>query len=103
MRTIKWSIDRLDVGPGENVVRGVWYRITATEGETSVEQTGHVGLPAPTAAITPYASLTEDQILDWAKAAMDEGHADRLDAIMAATLDEALAQKTGPLPLPWQK
>ena len=78
------SLDRqLKDGDKDNVVTNVHW--TATDSEVDGENTylgrcyGTVGLDAPGDSFTPYADITEEQAVGWAKSALGDDEVARLE------------------------
>jgi hypothetical protein len=99
-----WIIERLDSYPehqGEqDVVCTVYWRANAQDGDFYATCYGTVGVTLnPEEPFTPYASLTQDQVLQW----VWEGGIDK-DATEAALAQQIETQKNPPVvskPLPW--
>lgn len=72
-----WSVDKIDMlpffGGQSNVVCGASWHVTATSGLLKTDFYGHtdVGIEDLTDFI-PYSELTNDIIVEWIKAAVDE-------------------------------
>ena len=111
MPTISWLIERLLVKPVEgsltDVVITADWRCNGTEttGSGDTEQTysgtcyGSCSFAPPTGSFTPYADLTEAQVLDWC-------YANGVDqAAIEANVSLQIANQINPpvvaLPLPW--
>ena len=95
--TYTWTVQALDCYPtyeGEtDVVFVVSWRCDATDGTYSSFNTGQTQVPYISGdPYTPYADLTQDQVLGWVWAVTSE-------ADTQAYLDNQLNAET--LPLPW--
>tara|TARA_B100000575_G_C23050304_1_gene604614 strand:+ start:729 stop:1052 length:324 start_codon:yes stop_codon:yes gene_type:complete len=89
------SLDRqLKDGDKDNVVTTVHWQVTDSEvdGENtySGRAYGSVGLAAPGDSFTPYADITEEQAVTWAKAALGE---DEVAAYEKSVEDQIELQK----------
>ena len=67
--TYKWSVTQMDCYPqseGEtNVVFTVHWTCFGTDGTYNGSVYSTCSVPAPTGSFTPYADLTQDQVLGW--------------------------------------
>lgn len=104
--TNSWAVVQMDAYPeadGEtDVVFNVHWTLTATDGtyQGYVYGSQAVGLD-PNAPFTPYADLTEDQVINWVQSAMG---AEQVAAYEAAVADQIANQVNPPVvtpPLPW--
>lgn len=105
--TYQYKIDKLWVYPEaiagfESVVGDVHFTITATDSDSGVEVTKQMNanLPVPEDGVqfTPFADLTEDQIITFVKDALGVEVITTAEEVMAEHL--ALKVKTSP-DLPW--
>ncbi|KKC24941.1 DUF7936 family protein [Sphingomonas sp. SRS2] len=108
--TYDWSLQ----GPGslecvpelngqENVVRTVHWRLTGSDGTFSGVTVGSQKLDNPEGDFTPYAELTLDQVIGWAKDAMG---APLVALKESAVADQIAVQANRPMiapPLPWEQ
>ncbi len=101
---MNWNISQLDCKVSEDnlsdVVFNVHWRCSATEDGYSASVYATCSLPSPDPTnFTPYASLTQEQVLGWIWAnGVDK------DATEAAVLQQIENQKNPPVvapPLPW--
>lgn len=101
-----WKIETLESHPSvnglENVVAVVHWRLFGDDGTNTVSVYGSVNLEAPDSDnFHQYATLTQDQIIEWTKAALGQ---DRVNAY-CQTLDNQLASLSSPQrvisELPW--
>ena len=100
---MNWTISQLDVKPVEgtlsDVVLTAHWSCSATEETFSGRVYNSCSFPAPEGEFTPYADLTEAQVLGW----IWENGVDK-DATEAAVLQQIEDQKNPPIihpPLPW--
>jgi hypothetical protein len=107
--TFIWSVmpDGLrvkEVSGNQDTVISVHFKITATDGTHAVDMQRVAELrPVPGAPFTPYSQLTEQQVINWAKAVMPVNNIDRIEELLAQRLE----QKQNPpvrsviKPAPW--
>lgn len=92
------------LGGQENVVKTVHWRLTGTDGTHSGTTVGAQGIPFQSGGdFTPYAELTLEMVMGWAKAAMG---AEQVAAAEAAVADQIAVQANPPVvtpPLPWSE
>jgi len=64
-----WTVDRMLVKPVEDgrpdVVTTVYWSCTATDSGKTAQQSGNMGFEGAGSPFTPYAELTQEQVLDW--------------------------------------
>jgi len=104
MTTITWTITAMDCYPQEggntDVVFNVHWTCSGTEGIYNASVYSTCAVPAPTgSAFTPYANLTQEQVLGWI-------WADGVDkAVTEAAVQQQLNNQINPPvvtpPLPW--
>ena len=104
MTTITWTITAMDCYPQEggnaDVVFNVHWTCAGTDGTYSASVYSTCAVPAPTgSAFTPYANLTQDQVLGWI-------WADGVDkAVTEAAVQQQINNQINPPvvtpPLPW--
>ena len=111
MITISWLIERLLVKPTEgsltDVVITADWRCNGTEttGSGDTEQTyigtcyGSCSFAPPTGSFTPYADLTEAQVLDWCFANGVDKSA--IEANVSLQIQNQINPPVVSLPLPW--
>ena len=99
------SLDRkLKDGDKDNVVTTVHW--TATDSEIDGENTysgrayGSVGLAAPGDSFTPYADITEEQAVGWAKAALGDDQVAAYEKSVENQIDKQKNPTTGE-GVPW--
>ena len=103
MTTITWNISRLDCLPqapeGADYVVVAHWQCNGVDGQYSGSVYSTASFPVVEGAFTPYANLTQDQVLGWIWA----GGVDK-DATEAAVEGQIENQKNPPIvypPLPW--
>ena len=99
------SLDRqLKDGDKENVVTTVHWQVTDSEvdGENpySGRCYGAVGLAAPGDSFTPYADITEEQAVTWAKAALGDDEVAAFEKSVENQIDQQKNPTTGK-GVPW--
>lgn len=104
--TYNWTVAQLDAYPTyENhtdVVFTVHWRMDGTDGEHTAGVYGSVGLTLdPEATFTPYADLTEAQVVGWVKDALGEEQVASYEANVAAQIDALVNPPVVTPPLPW--
>lgn len=104
--TYKWTIVQMDAYPEyagkTDVVFTVHWRLDGTDGVYVGGVYGSVGVtPDENAAYTPYADLTEEQVVGWVEAALGEEQvAAYHENIAKQIVDQAIPPVVTP-PLPW--
>ena len=98
-----WNVSAIDCYPqadGEtNVVFNVHWQLSATQDTYSGSVYSTCGVPAPTGAFTPYADLTQDQVLGWIWAnGVDK---DSAEAAVQAQIDAQITPTVVQPALPW--
>jgi L-aminopeptidase/D-esterase-like protein len=93
-----WTINQLDRNTSDGFVTTVHYNVTATDGDFSASTYGAIGFETGTPA-TPFASLTEAQVIAWVKTKLDE-------AVVEAALAAQIEAQRNPVKvsgLPWDQ
>jgi hypothetical protein len=104
--TNTWAVVQMDCYPEEDgemdVVFNVHWTLTGTEAgfSGSVYGTQSVSLD-PAAPFTPYADLTESQVVGWVQAAMGEEQVAAYEANVAEQINDQIAPPVVTPPLPW--
>jgi len=95
MTTI-YTINNLDRLTSTDFVTTVHYNVTKVDGEFSASTYGTINFPAGT-PVTPYASLTKAQVIEWVKDKLGE------EVIEASLTAQIAAQKnpTTATGVPW--
>lgn len=108
--TFEWSVMPRGlrvrrVNGNEDTVVNVTYKITASDGAATVDMVQSVQLELATSGeFTPFDQLTEQQVLDWARAATPSELVEQYEAV----LTERLARRVSAPPIaipkaaPWQ-
>ena len=71
MATKTWQVNTLQRELADGYVNKVIYRVNGEDGTYKFRATGEVDLPKP-GTLKPYADLTEDEVIGWVKARIDE-------------------------------
>jgi hypothetical protein len=114
MISYKWSIDKITVAEGGLVAKVDW-RVTATDGDLKASAVGYKNLVQGD-VFTPYAQLTEQQVLDWCFSpevttwtnidGVEQSAIslikDEAEAQVSDQIARQLAQKIAEPALPWQ-
>jgi hypothetical protein len=98
-----WNVSAIDCYPqadGEtNVVFNVHWTLVGTQDAYNGSVYSTCGVPAPTGAFTPYADLTQDQVLSWIWAnGVDK---DSAEAAVQAQIDAQITPTVVQPALPW--
>jgi hypothetical protein len=96
MTTFNWTINQLDRNTSDGFVTTVHYNVAATDGEFSASTYGTIGFEAGTPE-TPFASLTEAQVIAWVKDKLGE-------EVVEAALNAQIEAQRNPIKasgLPW--
>jgi hypothetical protein len=100
---INWSVTAMDCYPSEggntDVVFNVHWTCSGADGDYTGSVYATCSVPAPSGSFTPYADLTQDQVLGWIWAnGVDK------DSAEAAVAQQIANAKNPPVvtpPLPW--
>ena len=104
--TYTWLIEAMECIPQEgnetDVVITVYWRQNASDGTYNATVYGTVGLTyTPGSPFTPYADLTQDQVIGWVQSALGPERC----AALTKNLDTQIADQVNPPvvmpPLPW--
>jgi hypothetical protein len=103
MITYTWTVSQLDCYPQvdnqTDVVFTVHWQLTGTDGTYNGSVYSTCSVPAPTDSFTPYADLTQDQVVGWIWAGgVDK---DSAEAAVQAQIDNQANPPTISPPLPW--
>jgi len=104
--TYNWIISQLNCYPeyeGEtDVVFTAHWIMNGTDGEYAGSVYGSVGLTLdPEASFTPYADLTEEQVVGWVKGALGEEQVAAYEANVAQQIADQINPPVVTPPLPW--
>lgn len=103
MTTITWTVTAMDCYPQENsetdVVFTVHWTCAGTDGTYNASVYSTCSVPTPEGAFTPYADLTQEQVLGWIWAnGVDQ-------AVTEAAVEQQIQALINPTvvtpPLPW--
>jgi hypothetical protein len=103
MATFTWTVTAMDCYPqadGEtDVVFTVHWTCAGTQDTYSSSVYSTCGVPAPTGTFTPYADLTQDQVLGWIWAnGVDQS---AVEAAVQTQIDNQINPPVVQPPLPW--
>jgi hypothetical protein len=103
MTTFTWTVSQLDCYPQADnetdVVFTVHWQLTGTDGTYTGSVYSTCAVPAPTGTFTPYADLTQEQVLGWIWAnGVDQASA---EAAVQAQIDAQINPPVVTPPLPW--
>jgi len=101
-----WVIDAMDCKPQEdgqtNVVITVHWRLNGTDGQYSGTVYSTVGLTYTAGSpFTPYADLTQDQVIGWVQDALGQDQVISLEANVAAQIEAQISPPVVTPALPW--
>ena len=101
-----WVIEAMNCKPQEDgqtdVVITVHWRQNATDGTYNATVYGTVGLTyTPGSPFTPYADLTQDQVIGWVQDALGQDQVISLEANVAAQIEAQINPPVVTPPLPW--
>lgn len=104
--TYNWAVSALDCYPEyeghEDVVFVCHWRLDGTDGEYTAGVYGTVGLTLdPEAPYTPYADLTEAQVIGWVKDALGEEQVASYEENVANQIAALVNPPVVTPPLPW--
>ena len=105
--TYNWRINALDAkiheGDNDNVIYTVHWSYSATDetGEHSVSSIGTHGVEYDADNFTPYADLTEEQVIGWVKDSLGEEEVLKLEESVTNSLNLKITPDTK-TNLPWE-
>jgi len=102
---ITWSVTAMDCYPNEggntDVVFNVHWTCSGVDGDYSGSVYSTCSVPAPSGSFTPYADLTQNQVLGWIWAnGVDK---DSAEAAVAQQIQNQINPPIVSPPLPWVK
>ena len=100
--TTTWNIASLDRETVDGYVFTAHYTVSATDGTYKAGAYGSIGFERPE-TLVPFADLTEETVVGWVKAKLDEENEEtvsNVEAALQAQLDEQAAP-TKASGLPW--
>ena len=103
MTTFTWTVTQLDCYPQADnetdVVFTVHWQLTGTDGTYTGSVYSTCAIPAPTGTFTPYADLTQEQVLGWIWAnGVDQASA---EAAVQQQIDNQITPPVTSPALPW--
>ena len=106
--TNTWSVVSMDCYPeldGEtDVVFTVHWTLNGTDGTYSGSVYGSVGVSIdPDAPFTPYADLTQAQVIGWVQDALGEEQVASYEANVAQQINDQIVPPVVTPPLPWSE
>jgi hypothetical protein len=103
--TYTWTIDEMFTYPNmdgrENVVFGVSYGLTGTDGAHTATVSGNIPLPLPDGGFTAYADLTEDEVAGWVQDALGAERVAEIEVAIYRQINDQITPPVVMLPLPW--
>ena len=104
--TYIWAVAQMDAYPERDgktdVVFTVHWTLTGSEAGFVGTSYGTVGVTvAPDAPFTPYADLTQDQVVSWVKSALGDEQVAAYEAAVANQINEQIVPSVVTPPLPW--
>jgi hypothetical protein len=104
--THNWIVSQLDAYPEyeghSDVVSTVHWRCDGADGEYTAGVYGSVGLTLdPEATFTPFADLTEAQVIGWVKDALGEEQVASYEKNVANQIEAQINPPVVTPPLPW--
>jgi hypothetical protein len=98
MITYNWQVVQMNRLTSDGFVVTVHYNVSATEGDYTASTYGTVSFTEqPDESYTPYADLTQEQVVGWVQDALNK---DTVEASLAGQI-EALKHPTQATGLPW--
>lgn len=106
MLTYTWLIEQMDCYSQRDgqtdVVFTVHWRINAADNGYTATAYGTVNLAYDAkAAFTPYADLTQEQVVGWVQTALDAEQVAKIEAMLAANIAAQINPPVVVPPLPW--
>ena len=106
--TNTWTVTQMDCYPeaeGEtDVVFTVHWTLSGTDGAHTGSVYGTVGVTYEAGTpYTPYADLTQDQVVGWVQAALGEEQVAAYEANVAKQIEDAINPPVATPPLPWSE
>ena len=104
--TTTWVIEQMNCYPTyesqTDVVFNVAWRANATDGTYNATSYGTVGITYVAGSpYTPFADLTQAQVVGWVQAALGQEQVDAIDAGLATNIANQVNPPTVTPPLPW--
>lgn len=95
MNTYEYKISNLQ-RDAANIVVGVAFEVTASDGTDSFTHNYFTALPKPKETAIPYDSLTQEQVIDWVKELVGTSTEEQADAELAAYKERKEVQSGTP-------
>jgi hypothetical protein len=104
---IEWIIEQMDCYPtcgGQtDVVFNVHWRVNATDGPGNATSYGTAGVTYDAGSpYTPYADLTQSQVVGWVRAALGSEQVDAIENSLAGSLAKKASHPVASPALPWE-
>lgn len=98
---ITWNINTVERVTATGEIQTVHWTCDAEDGTYRAGAYGSIGLdPADPDAMTPYADVTKEQVIEWVKAKLGEEAVENVESALAKQIDEQHAP-TIASGLPW--
>ncbi len=106
MATLTWNVVQMDAYPKkdgkQDVVFTVHWNLNGVDGDYNGYVYGSVGVTLDKEApYTPYAELTQDQVIGWVKSALGDEQVSQYEASVQAQIDQQKNPTVVTPPLPW--
>lgn len=103
-----WTIEQMNCYPTHNnqtdVVFNVHWRVNATDGVRNATNYGTQDIIyIADSPYTPYANLTQSQVIDWVKEAMGDERVASIEANIDAQIQQQITPTIVNLPPPWSE
>ena len=104
--TTTWVIEQMNCYPTSegqmDVVFNVYWRVHATDGTYYTTSYGTVGVTYEAGSpYTPYADLTQDQVIGWVQDTMGAGQVAAIEVALTAQIDSLINPPIVTPALPW--
>jgi hypothetical protein len=104
--TNTWAVVQMDAYPERNgdtdVVFNVHWTLTATDGTYTGSAYGSQGVTLdPDVPFTPYADLTQEQVVGWVQSALGDEYTAAYEANVAKQVADQIDPPVVTPPLPW--
>lgn len=101
-----WLVEQMEAYPQKDgfsdVVFTVHWRVNAADGQYFSTVYGSQGVTLnPDETFTPYADLTQEQVIAWVKDAMGQGHVASIEDNLAGLIANQITPPVVTPPLPW--
>ncbi len=106
MATLTWNVVQMDAYPEkdgkQDVVFTVHWNLTGVDGDYNGYVYGTVGVTLDhEAQYTPYAELTQDQVIGWVKSALGDEQVAQYESNVQAQIEQQKNPTVVTPPLPW--